>query len=68
MNVIAGALEGLNHYLTNFSTSESEDKKSAKSIFDYAKKALLGDTEDINRYAMPRGESHNISFIHLEIT
>lgn len=61
--MIAGALDGLNHYLTNFSTSESEDKKSAKSIFDYAKKALLGDTDDINRYAMPRGEYIYIYFI-----
>jgi hypothetical protein len=57
LNVIAGALDGLNHYLYNFSPSESEDKKYAKNIFEYAKKALLGDTDDINRYAMPRGKS-----------
>ena len=53
--MISGALEGLNHYLNQFQPSEHGDTINTKIIFDYTKKALLSDTDDINRYAMPRG-------------
>ena len=53
LNIIAGALDGLNHYLYHFHVSESDNY--AKSIFGYAKQALMSNADDINRYAMPKG-------------
>jgi hypothetical protein len=55
LNVIAGSLEGLNNYLFNFTQSAEEGSEHAKYIFNYTKQALLVNTDDVNRYAMPRG-------------
>ena len=55
-NVIAGTLEGLNNYLYNFTQSAEENSEFSRSIFDYTKRALLSNSDDINRYAMPRGK------------
>lgn len=54
LNVIAGALEGLNFYLYNFTHSAEEGGEYTKSIFDYAKQALLASADDLSRYAMPK--------------
>lgn len=53
-NVIAGALEGLCNFLFNFTQSAEEDREQSFSIFDYTKQALLNNSEDIARYAMPK--------------
>ncbi len=53
-NVIAGALEGLNNCLYNFAQSAEESHQEAFAIFDYTKQALLTNTDDITRYAMPK--------------
>lgn len=55
LNVIAGALEGLNNYLYNFTHSAEEGSEYAKNIFEYTKQALLSSIDDLNRYAMPKG-------------
>jgi hypothetical protein len=58
--VIAGALEGLNNYLFNFTQSADEGSKHSREIFNFAKQALLSNTDDITRYAMPRGISNKL--------
>lgn len=55
LNVIAGALEGLNNYLYNFTQSADEGGEFSKTLFNYTKQALLNNADDINRYAMPKG-------------
>ncbi len=52
LNVIAGALDGLTHYLFHF--TQSENAKESKEIFDYIYKALLNNSDDVTRYAMPK--------------
>lgn len=53
--VIAGALEGLNFYLYNFTHSAEEHAENAKSIFDYMQLALLNSVDEVTRFAMPKG-------------
>ena len=53
-NIIAGALEGLCNFLYNFTQSSDEDREQSFAIFDYTKQALLNNSEDIARYAMPK--------------
>ena len=55
LNVIAGAIEGINHYLYIFTESAEENSENSWSIFDYTKQALLSNSEDVTRYAVPRG-------------
>ena len=55
LSVIAGTLDGLNNYLFNFTQSAEEGSIYSKDIFNYTKQALLSNSDDLNRYAMPRG-------------
>lgn len=55
LNVIAGALEGINNYLYNFTQSTEEKSVHSVTIFEYMKRALLSSPEDLTRYAMPKG-------------
>ena len=54
-SAMAGALEGINIYLYNFMLSAEENGQYAWEIFDCTRKALLANSEDVSRYAMPRG-------------
>ena len=54
-NVIAGALEGINSYLYNFTHSVQEDRENSLVIFEFTKQALLTNVDDITRFAMPKG-------------
>jgi DNA-dependent protein kinase catalytic subunit len=56
LNVISGALEGINNYLYNFTQSAQESSEHSWDIFNYTKQALLSNhnIDELNRYAMPR--------------
>ena len=67
-SAIAGALEGINNYLYNFTQSAEENSEYAWEIFDCTRKALLANTEELTRYAMPRGDlrvKQTLSWNHL---
>ena len=55
LNVIAGALEGINHFLYNFTQSAEENSEFSWAIFDFSRQALLANSQDVSRYAVPRG-------------
>jgi hypothetical protein len=55
MNIIAGTIDGLNNYLFNFTQSVEQGSEYASDIYTYSKKALLNSTDDLNRYAVPKG-------------
>ena len=54
LNVIAGALDGLCHYLHVFTQTSTDNEKTSQEIFDFTYKALLNSSDDVNRYAMPK--------------
>lgn len=54
LNVIAGTLEGLNNYMYNYTQSADDNDGCISSIFNYTKQALLSNSDDISRYAMPK--------------
>jgi len=53
-NLIAGALEGINNFLSSFNQFGEYGNQDAFAIFDYTKQALLTNTDDLTRYAMPK--------------
>jgi DNA-dependent protein kinase catalytic subunit len=55
LNIITGAIEGLNHYLYNFTQSAEEGSSYAKNIFDYVKKSL-SKKDDLKYYSVPKGK------------
>jgi hypothetical protein len=61
--VIAGVLDGINNYLFNFTQSAEEGGKYSRDIFMYTKQALLSNTDDITRYAMPKGFQFTVLII-----
>ncbi|RNA36044.1 DNA-dependent kinase catalytic subunit-like [Brachionus plicatilis] len=52
LSLIAGALDGLNSYLNNFSVSETSDH--LRAVFNFIKLSLLSSSEDLSRYAVPK--------------
>lgn len=56
LQAIAGALEGLNNYLYNFTQSVSDGSKYANDIFNFTKQALLSNTEVLSKFPVPTGK------------
>ncbi len=61
LNIISGAIEGLTHYLCNFSLTVQEGTNHTKSIFEYVKKAL-SKKEELKYYSVPKGSLYSRVF------
>jgi hypothetical protein len=67
-NIIAGTLEGLNHYLNNFTQSAQEGAKYSYNIYKYCRDALVENTSDLTRFAMPKGRYKTKEYFDLQLS